>query len=131
MDNHNKILQLPDCTCGAASSSLLLLRQVATISHHAMMQGLTCWGRALSSRTPALSRTIPTTWNHRPPPAGYMPRAEMITEEHIGNTYLVHSGRDHKRVKVTAQMVMHKFGEFVLTRKPRPKPKKSEQKRKR
>ena len=43
--------------------------------------------------------------------------------EHIGQSFLVHSGRDYKRVKVTMQMVDHKFGEFVLTRKKPPPPK--------
>ena len=33
--------------------------------------------------------------------------------------YLVHSGKEWRRVKVTAQMVGHKYGEFVLTRKVR------------
>ena len=60
-----------------------------------------------------------------------MPRTEQVTAEHIGQTYLVHSGKDFKRVKVTTQMVAHKFGEFVLTRKSRrPPPKKQQNPRK-
>jgi hypothetical protein len=77
------------------------------------------WARSLATHTV----TPPLNWRGRQPPPGYMPRAEPITEEHIGKTFLVHSGKEHKRVKVTAQMVMHKFGEFVLTRK---RPKKAE-----
>lgn len=45
-----------------------------------------------------------------------MPRAEKILQEHIGMTFLVHSGKDYKRIRVTSQMVNHKYGEFVLTR---------------
>jgi ribosomal protein S19 len=71
--------------------------------------------------------TLPLRWRNVPPPVGYMNRAEAITMAHVGNSYLVHSGRDYKRVKVTAQMVAHKFGEFVLTRKRRPAPKKQQQ----
>jgi len=67
---------------------------------------------------------LPLNWRGQPPKPGHMPRAEAIKEEHIGSTFLVHSGKDYKRVKVTAQMVMHKFGEFVPTRKRRPAPKK-------
>ena len=61
----------------------------------------------------------PLFWRRLPPPPGYMPRAEPIKYEDIGMSYLVHSGKDYKRVKVTAQMVGHKYGEFVLTRKVR------------
>ena len=71
--------------------------------------------------------TVPLSWRTTPTADGYMPRAEPITMEHIGSSYLVHSGRDYKRVKVTAQMVAHKFGEFVATRKKRPQAKKQQQ----
>ena len=83
--------------------------------------GLIAWVRAQSSSSYV---TPPLTWRGSQPAAGYMPRAEAITDEHIGSTFLVHSGKDYKRVKVTPQMVMHKFGEFVQTRKRRPQPKK-------
>ena len=60
-----------------------------------------------------------------------MPCAERITIEHVGHSFMVHSGKDYKRVKVTLQMVDHKFGEFVATRKrpPPPKDKKGKQKK--
>lgn len=45
-------------------------------------------------------------------------RATKITFDHIGSTFFVHSGKEMKRVAVTSLMVNHKFGEFVLTRKP-------------
>ena len=70
----------------------------------------------------------PLAWHMQSPKEGYMPRAEKITVHHIGSSFLVHSGRDHKRVKVTAQMVAHKFGEFVMTRKLRRPQKKVAQK---
>merc|ERR1711971_435334 len=80
--------------------------------------------RTMAQAPPVLSwRTIPNK-------EGYMPRAEMITVDHIGQSYLVHSGRDYKRVKVTAQMVAHKFGEFVMTRKIRRPQKKAQQQNK-
>lgn len=60
---------------------------------------------------------VPLFWRRLPPPPGYMGRAEPIQYEDIGMSYLVHSGREYRRVKVTAQMVGHKYGEFVLTRK--------------
>jgi Ribosomal protein S19 len=46
--------------------------------------------------------------------------------EHVGQTFLVHNGKDMIRVQVTSGMVDHKFGEFVRTRKspPRAPPKK-------
>ena len=74
---------------------------------------------------------MPMQWRTKPPPPGQMPRAERITEEHIGQTFLVHSGKDLKRVKVTSLMVDHKFGEFVLTRKTFKPPQKKQQGKKR
>jgi len=64
----------------------------------------------------------PLAWRTAPPPPGTMPRAEKITLDHIGQTFLVHSGKEFRRVKVSLPMVDHKFGEFVLTRKRRPPP---------
>ena len=81
--------------------------------------------RALSVPPP------PLAWRGVPPKPGYMPRAEKVTMEHIGHSFLVHSGRDYKKVKVTPQMVAHKFGEFVVTRKKKPQPKAKQQKKKR
>ena len=74
---------------------------------------------------------VPLFWRRLPPPPGYMNRAERIEYEDIGMSYLVHSGKDYRRVKVTAQMVGHKYGEFVLTRKrvPPPVKKKGQQKK--
>ena len=74
------------------------------------------WGalRCLSSRAPPIAH-----------------RANKITFDHIGSTFLVHSGKEFKRVQVSSLMVNHKFGEFVLTRKPlRLTPKKINHKKK-
>ena len=35
----------------------------------------------------------------------------------VGTTYAVHDGRKHVNVNVKPEMVGHKLGEFVLTRK--------------
>lgn len=53
-----------------------------------------------------------------PQPIGRPVRVEV---EHVGKTYLVHSGKEMIRVNVTSGMVDHKFGEFVRTRKPPPR----------
>ena len=73
----------------------------------------------------------PLTFRREPPKPGHMPRAEPIAVEHIGKTFMVHSGKEYKKVKVTPQMVAHKFGEFVATRKRKPPPKQKQQKKKR
>mmetsp|Transcript_11255 Transcript_11255/g.33363 ORF Transcript_11255/g.33363 Transcript_11255/m.33363 type:complete len:114 (+) Transcript_11255:15-356(+) len=57
-------------------------------------------------------------------------RRALITLGMVGRTFLIHSGREYKRVKVSAAMVGHKLGEFVLTRKARPKPKGKQTKKK-
>ena len=82
--------------------------------------GGTFW-RAICSK--GLAIDIPAfTWRNTPPKPGHIPRSEMITDVHVGQTFLVHSGKDYKRVKVTPQMVLHKFGEFVLTRRQKKAP---------
>ena len=43
-------------------------------------------------------------------------RWREIEMEHINGTYLVHNGREQKKVKVSSKMVGHKFGEFSFTR---------------
>ena len=94
------LTSLPAALLRGASTSPLLPR--------ALCAGAARWmGRA------------PLFWRRLPPPPGYMPRAEPIQYEDIGMSYLVHSGKEYRRVKVTAQMVGHKYGEFVLTRKVR------------
>ena len=55
-----------------------------------------------------------------PNPPGHMPRAERITMQHVGHSFMVHNGKAYKQVKCTTQMVDHKFGEFVLTRNKPP-----------
>ena len=43
-------------------------------------------------------------------------RASAIPPEFVNHTFLVHNGRDFKKVYVTENMVGHKLGEFSLTR---------------
>jgi small subunit ribosomal protein S19 len=43
-------------------------------------------------------------------------RASTIIPDMINLTFLVHNGKDFKRVQVTENMVGHKLGEFSLTR---------------
>ena len=82
--------------------------------------GTSVWARWLSSNAKGI---IPLRFRTVPMKPGQMPRSEKITSEHVGHSFLVHSGRDWKRVRVTMQMLDHKFGEFVLTRKRPPPPK--------
>ena len=44
-------------------------------------------------------------------------RDSMIAPEFVGFAFGVHNGREHIEVKVTEDMVGHRFGEFSLTRK--------------
>ncbi|OGZ41990.1 MAG: 30S ribosomal protein S19 [Candidatus Ryanbacteria bacterium RIFCSPHIGHO2_02_FULL_45_43] len=44
-------------------------------------------------------------------------RASMISPEMVGYTFGVHNGRDFIEVKVSENMVGHRFGEFSATRK--------------
>ena len=43
-------------------------------------------------------------------------RSCMIIPEFISRTFLVHNGKDFKKVYVTENMVGHKLGEFSITR---------------
>lgn len=43
-------------------------------------------------------------------------RACTIVPEFVGQTFLVHNGRQHVKVFVTEDMVGHKLGEFAPTR---------------
>ncbi|MEK6237813.1 MAG: 30S ribosomal protein S19 [Planctomycetales bacterium] len=43
-------------------------------------------------------------------------RACMIIPEFVGHTFMVHNGRQHMKVFVTEDMVLHKLGEFAPTR---------------
>jgi small subunit ribosomal protein S19 len=44
-------------------------------------------------------------------------RRSDISPEFVGHTFAVHNGKQHLPVFVTENMVGHKFGEFVPTRK--------------
>ncbi len=45
-------------------------------------------------------------------------RASMIIPEMVGHTIAVHNGMKHVPIYITEQMVGHRLGEFVPTRKP-------------
>lgn len=44
-------------------------------------------------------------------------RASEISPEMVGYTFAVHNGKDFIEVKITEEMVGHRLGEFVPTRK--------------
>lgn len=44
-------------------------------------------------------------------------RASVISPDMLGYTFGVHNGKDFIEVKVTEDMIGHRFGEFSLTRK--------------
>jgi small subunit ribosomal protein S19 len=46
-----------------------------------------------------------------------MKRPWRIEMEHAGRTFLVHNGKEMKKIRVSTKMVGHKFGEFAMTRK--------------
>lgn len=46
-----------------------------------------------------------------------MPRFSIVLSEHVDKKILVHNGQKLMRVYVNSEMVGHKFGEFVVTRK--------------
>jgi small subunit ribosomal protein S19 len=43
-------------------------------------------------------------------------RSCTIVPEFVGHTFLVHNGKNHVKVFVTEEMVLHKLGEFAPTR---------------
>jgi len=56
-------------------------------------------------------------------------RASTIPPDFIGQTFLVHNGKNHLKVFVTEDMVGHKLGEFAMTRQFRGHTNKKEVKR--
>lgn len=52
-------------------------------------------------------RTVIKTWS----------RDSEISPEMIGFIFGVHNGKDFIQVRVTEEMIGHRFGEFALTRK--------------
>ena len=41
----------------------------------------------------------------------------IILPEMVGRMIKIHNGKDFTPIKIEAEMIGHKFGEFVLTRK--------------
>lgn len=72
----------------------------------------------------ALVGALRHDWKGPSLPKGYKHRSDTVRFEHVGGSFYVHSGLKHVAVRPTVQMVDHKFGEFVPTKKyNRPKPK--------
>ncbi len=53
---------------------------------------------------------------HNQDPIKTWARACTIIPEFVNHTFLVHNGKDFKKVFITENMVGHKLGEFSLTR---------------
>lgn len=60
--------------------------------------------------------TYPKNLNQELLPASIISRSSSIIPNFINRTFLVHSGKDFKEIKVTKEMLGHKFGEFFRTR---------------
>ncbi len=43
-------------------------------------------------------------------------RSCTVVPEFVGQTFMVHNGRQHMKVQITEDMVGHKLGEFAPTR---------------
>jgi small subunit ribosomal protein S19 len=43
-------------------------------------------------------------------------RACTVVPEFVGQTFMVHNGRQHMKLQITEDMVGHKLGEFAPTR---------------
>jgi small subunit ribosomal protein S19 len=43
-------------------------------------------------------------------------RSCTVVPEFVGHTFLVHNGKNHVKVFVSEEMVLHKLGEFAPTR---------------
>jgi len=50
-------------------------------------------------------------------PISIWARNSTIIPEFIGKSVLIHNGRSFQLVKITNEMIGHKFGEFAYTRK--------------
>lgn len=101
--------------------------------HAAMLQVRHMGKKAVVQKIVKLVPGGPEGWL-KPPPPGKLPqfltlpeykpgerpiemkRAWRIEIEHAGRTFLVHNGREMKKIKVGTKMVGHKFGEFSITR---------------
>jgi small subunit ribosomal protein S19 len=44
-------------------------------------------------------------------------RNSVIIPEYLNKTFQIHNGKIFKKLFITQDMIGHKFGEFVLTRK--------------
>ncbi len=56
-------------------------------------------------------------WKREMGPIKTHARASHILPEYVGLDFQVHDGKTHKLVSPTENMIGHRFGEFVATRK--------------
>ncbi|PIQ91581.1 MAG: 30S ribosomal protein S19 [Parcubacteria group bacterium CG11_big_fil_rev_8_21_14_0_20_39_22] len=66
---------------------------------------------------PRLLKKIEGKKPENTPPIKTWLRASVISPEMVGFTFLVHNGKDFPEVLATEDMVGHRLGEFVSTRK--------------
>jgi len=63
-----------------------------------------------------LKRVLRLDAERRKEPIKTWARRSTIAPEFVGHTFLVHNGRSFANVYVTEDMVLHKLGEFSVTR---------------
>ena len=63
-----------------------------------------------------LKKVLKAKENNDNEPIKTWARASTIIPDMVNMTFLVHNGKEFKRVAVTENMVGHKLGEFSLTR---------------
>lgn len=63
--------------------------------------------KLLKKMSKALAGEVIKTWA----------RSSEISPEMVGRTFAVHNGKEFISVKVTEEMIGHRFGEFAPTRK--------------
>ena len=63
-----------------------------------------------------LKKVLKAKENNDNEPIKTWARASTIIPDMVNMTFMVHNGKDFKRVAVTENMVGHKLGEFSLTR---------------
>jgi len=60
--------------------------------------------------------TNPKNLNQERLTTSVVSRSSSVIPHFVDKTFLVHSGKDYKEIKITKEMLGHKFGEFFRTR---------------
>lgn len=50
-------------------------------------------------------------------PSNTLSRNTIILPQHVGRTFIVHNGKDLVKLAILKEMIYHKLGEFIKTRK--------------